>query len=401
LEIDNALAVTLNQLDIAANDEAASNIGDLITNDATSLTVTANNTALTLGDISSTKLTSLVVTGTTDVTVSSGGSTTIKTIDASGLSGANNGAELDIGAALFARAADATITGSDGGDVISMSAAASTHISNVIDAGSNLAATAGSTGVKGDNLVMFGSMSGDTVIDLSSTTDQITSLGGVANSAVQKGFESFDGSNAAMVSTAKFVITGSTGINHITGDSGADVIGAGDGADYITGKGGADVLTGGAGRDTFVIEATPAANGIDTITDFTKGAAGDKMNVLALDTTFATSIKIATLDNAGGTLTSLADSAAAGDIDVLVLLDTAGFATSDAVIDEYAGNATDITDDDGLVVLYFDSATSTVKVAFDASEGGDDVADFTVIAELTNLGSADLAGITADNFVIA
>jgi len=403
IDINNFTTVNFAQKsNTLSGTSAASALADVDTGDATTLNITAADNTLTIADVSSSKLTTLTVGGSTDVTLSSGGSTTITSIDASGLSGTSNGAELDLGGTSgFARAATATITGSDGADSITMSAAAATHAGNVIDAGSNATVTAGSTGVKGDNLVMYGSMTGDTVIDLSSTTDQVTSLSGVANSAVQKGFESFDGSNASMVSTAKFTVTGSSGINHITGDSGADVIDGGAGNDYITGKGGADVLTGGAGRDTFVFESTPTNNGVDVITDFTKGSSGDYLNVLALDATFATALKIATLSDANGTLTSLAGTASAGDIDVLILLDTTGFANVGAAEDEYTSTASDITDDDGLVIVYFDSATSTVKVAFDAAEGSDSGGGVTEIANITNLGSSDLAGLTADNFVIA
>jgi Ca2+-binding RTX toxin-like protein len=279
-----------------------------------------------------------------------------------------------------------------------MSVAASTHASNVIDAGDT--ATVSAT-VTGDLLSLGGTMTGDTVVDLSSTTDQISSISGVANAAVQKGFESVDASNAAMVGTVKFTITGSTGINHITGDSGADVISAGDGADIITGKGGADVMTGGAGRDKFAFEATPTANGVDTITDFIEGAAGDFLNIAALDATFTGTLAVATLAGAGGTFTSLAGSAAAGDVDVLILLDTSGFANVGAAEDEYCATLADVTDDDGAIIIYFDSATSTVKAAFDAAEGADSSGGVTVIAEFTSLGSADLTTFTADNFVIA
>jgi hypothetical protein len=400
IDINNFTTVNFNQKTNAlSGTSAASALADVDTGAATTLNISAADNTLTIADLSTAALTSLSVTGSTDVSISAGGATTIKTITASGLDAANNAAELVLGtgAAVFARATDAVITGSDGADTISMSVAAGTHSSNVIDAGDTATVSAS---VTGDLLSLGGTMTGDTVIDLSSTTDQISSISGVANAAAQKGFESVDGSSAAMVGTVKFTITGSTGINHITGDSGADVISAGDGADIITGKGGADVLTGGAGRDNFVFEATPTANGIDTIADFIEGAAGDYLAIGALDATFTGTLAVGTLAANGSTFASLAGSAASADVDVLILLDTTGFANIGAAEDEYCATLAAVTDNDGMIVIYFDSATSTVKAAFDADEAADSSGGVTVIAEFTSLGSADLTTFTADNFVI-
>lgn len=271
IAVNNFTAITLAQKsNTLSGTSAATDLADFNSGDATSLAITSANNALTLRDLSSSKLVSVTISGSTDVAINSGGSTTITSISAAGLDAADNAAELVLGSgALFARAANATITGSDGADTISMSAAAATHAGNVIDAGDNATVDAS---VKGDNLVMYGSMTGDTVIDLSSTTDQVTSLSGVTNAAVQKGFESFDGSNATMVSTAKYIITGSSGINHIVGDTGADVIDAGAGADIIMAKTGLDVVTTGAGADIVTLSA---GDGYVTITDFTVGTGGD------------------------------------------------------------------------------------------------------------------------------
>ena len=69
-------------------------------------------------------------------------------------------------------------------------------------------------------------------------------------------------------------ISGGAGADDISGGNGADVIDGGAGADLITGGAGADTLTGGAGIDTFAVDDV-TAGGIDTIVDFTGGAAGD------------------------------------------------------------------------------------------------------------------------------
>jgi len=107
-------------------------------------------------------------------------------------------------------------------------------------------------------------------VDLSSTTDQVTTFNGAANTAVQKGFENVDvsgvtGSFGAQVTA---ISTGST----ITGTANADVITGGAGIDTITAGVGADTITGGAGADIFNFAngdtATPSATNFDTITDY-------------------------------------------------------------------------------------------------------------------------------------
>ena len=112
------------------------------------------------------------------------------------------------------------------------------------------------------------------------------------------------------------------------------------------------------------------------------------MGIGNLDATFAATLAVATLDAAGGTLTSLGGTATAADVDVLVLLDTSGFANVGAAEDEYTGTANDVTDDDGLVVVYYDNAVGYVRVAFDAAEGTDSGGGVTVIADLTSLTAA-------------
>ena len=58
--------------------------------------------------------------------------------------------------------------------------------------------------------------------------------------------------------------------NILVGNDAANILNGGTGNDTITGGAGNDILTGGIGTDTFNFSA---AFGIDTITDFTVGAA--------------------------------------------------------------------------------------------------------------------------------
>jgi len=110
---------------------------------------------------------------------------------------------------------------------------------------------------------------GLTVIDLSSTTDQVTQINGAVNSVATTNFESFDASGLTGSQTVS--VTGSDEANTIVGTGNADTIVAGKGNDTITGGDGVDTLVGGAGDDTFVITAlsdlTDGSNAVeDTIT---------------------------------------------------------------------------------------------------------------------------------------
>ena len=108
------------------------------------------------------------------------------------------------------------------------------------------------------------------------------------------------------VAKGKNAITGGAGNDTITGGSTTDTLIGGDGADVITGGAGNDILSGGAGADTFVFADKAANNGADTITDFTFGAGGDKLNFDAFLTTAA-----AFYDKVTPSITTLSDAVAA------------------------------------------------------------------------------------------
>jgi hypothetical protein len=130
----------------------------------------------------------------------------------------------------------------------------------------------------GDLLSAGGVMTGNTVIDLSSTTDQITTMNGVANAAAQIGIDSVDLSGVT-VSSGTVNVTGGATANTITTGSAIDTITGGNGIDVINGKGAADIIDlteGTAASDIVVLDQL---TGLDVITGFTTGASGDVVRV--------------------------------------------------------------------------------------------------------------------------
>jgi hypothetical protein len=94
----------------------------------------------------------------------------------------------------------------------------------------------------------------------------------VASNTATYLFNGDNSTNASIVDTL-------TGIENVTGSDLADYIVGSATANTITGGDGNDVVTGGAGIDNFVFEATSAANGVDTVTDFATGAGGDTIEI--------------------------------------------------------------------------------------------------------------------------
>ena len=313
---------------------------------------------------------SVVVTGAdvdADLTLSSI-EAGITTVDASGLAG-----ELVI--ADTARGSDAmTITGGTGADTIEMENAA-----DVI--------TGGAGTVSDEVQVTFSGTGGSIVVDLSSTTDQITLFNGLANSAAQTGFEDID--------VSAYTQTGSDGAD-ITGSSGANVIVGTGYADTIRGGEGADTITAGAGSDTIVLTETTAAidtvvfdslSGSDTITGF---GAGDQLNVNALlnsgDVVFTTSGSDNIFQAFSGTGTATDDT-------IVLSTGSAALSASEAAALFAASSA----DDDDMVLAANDSV---IMVRQDDS--GTDYSD--QIWHIDTVGStvtATLLGTINDTLVIA
>ncbi len=324
----------------------------------TSLSVNASEQAMSFSSISASKLANLTITGDNAVTVTALSQSTaaLANVDASASSAA-------VTLTATTRTAAATVTTGSGNDAIELTLG--TEAGNTIAAGTNSTVTSSSTG---DTLNLNGTATGNTVIDLSSTTDQITTINGVANAATQTGFEHVSAAGTS-VAGGTFTIVGSSGINVITGAAGNDTIDGGAGNDTITGGGGVDVLTGGAGNDTFAISASAAANGIDLITDFQAGntdGAADVIDLTALDAFIGTTTETASTITDLGAAAQGAANTNIFRINVGTYADAAALlaagVTGDASRDFGATNVSTGTDAHA-IALYVSSVTGNVRIA--------------------------------------
>jgi Ca2+-binding RTX toxin-like protein len=110
-------------------------------------------------------------------------------------------------------------------------------------------------GADNDTLVLSGVVPGnfeqnDVVeVDLASTTDQVVSIGGAADSFTQINFEHLNASGLG----GSVNVTGSAGANRLIGSNGNDQLIGDDGNDTLDGGLGTDSMIGGLGDDTYVI----------------------------------------------------------------------------------------------------------------------------------------------------
>jgi len=304
------------------------------TNDnAATLTVTGANTAA-------------------DLTVASLASS-YSTIDAAGLKGS-----FTMATGARTNTSAMTITTGEGDDAIHMM-----NGNDTIDMGAN--ADNATDATKGDTLyVNYTAVLGGIGVDLSSTTDQITTFDGAANAAVQKGFEHIDlsGYNGSFGAS----ITGSDAANTIVGTANADIINAGKAGDVITGGGGNDSIDLGAGDEAVdaVIYNGPAtaADGVDTIKGFKGGAANGDFIAYVADA--ATDFK-----SGNGTSIDLTSYTGADRVD----------STSKYMLEADNLDFTAATGYDSAKNVIFEVASSKGTISDNNSDGKIDAADFVAI----------------------
>jgi len=231
------------------------------------------------------------------------------------------------------------------------------------------------------------------------------------------------GSGADTVTAGSGALSATTGegADTINGGSGADTIVSGGGADSITAGGGIDAITGGGGNDTIVLTETTAvadvlvmtATGLDNVTGFAYGAAGDQLEFDISDLEAAYSIDFANMDDGDSTVASdgliqeiTADAAAAANATFFVLVGSTFASTSD-VEDALETGAFEITGSaaatalgDGFLVAYSNGTDAFVALAKVVADSGGEL----VYGDLQVTNIVQLLGnpsITAGEFNIA
>jgi Ca2+-binding RTX toxin-like protein len=149
----------------------------------------------------------------------------------------------------------------------------------------------GGAGTESDELVVtFAGTGGATVIDLSSTSDQVQLFNGLANSAVQTGFEDVDLSSYTQTASIGADITGSSGANIVAGTTYADTVRLGAGNDtYVLDDLTTDTVDAGTGTNSLsIVAGVDVANTVDfgTYTNFDKIVANGSS-----DTAFSVTLK--------------------------------------------------------------------------------------------------------------
>jgi len=225
-----------------------------------------NHTVSLAGTANATNKIAVAITGgnsANTVTFAASGSVAdVTSIDASGGLSA-----LSVNAAARANTGAMTITGSGAADTIAME-----NTGDVLTGGS------GSDTLEIAKTAILGGLN----VDLTSTTDQISSFNGSATSGTVLGFESVDASGFSSASFGA-QITGTTAANTITTTANADVISSGTGNDIIVSGAGNDVITVGATGNNSIT----AGAGDDTIT-LTTGTAATDVDTLVFDAVLAT-----------------------------------------------------------------------------------------------------------------
>ena len=327
---------------------------------ATTLNVDSNQGARTINTLTAAKLTAITVVGDNAVNLGTTAATTtlLASIDGSTATGV-----ITIGAGMdFTTSAD--IKTGTAADVINIDILSEANVS--IDAGEK------ATTDVNDTVNFAGANNqGLTVVDLSSTTDQVTQVNGGVNGAAQINIESVDFSG--MTGSFGVSVTGSAEANTVTGTANADTIVAGSKGLSVDSGRGADTIQLGAGEDTVSFNdasastvAGMAQQGFFTITNFTGGTD----NLIFKESVFS----------------DLSGSGAAGAIDsaTVGLLSGTGVAMNTANGQLDGSGTVDVSANDAIFFVGTNAAGNTLDVYFVED---DNVAKTATIA--TAVGASD------------
>ncbi|WP_282152097.1 Ig-like domain-containing protein [Ruegeria atlantica] len=178
----------------------------------------------------------------------------------------------------------------------------------------------------------------------------------------------------------------------IVGTDGNDTLVASDVDSFVRGQGGDDAINvSDAGRDVVVFEAAPAANGVDTITGFSLGAAADVSDALMLS-----GLDHSTLRGDGTDVETLNVGSAVGANTGVIGLTTALADLSINTIETAVESLTGLQAGDEIYVLATDGDDSVlVRVDYSSPTA----ATVETMAHFSGLD--DLSGLSADNILIA
>jgi len=348
----------------------------------TSLTLNLDQGDIDLDTVTAAKLATVTVTGDNDLVFGTTGATTtaLATFNGSAVTG-----NITIGQSVDFTTS-ATVTLGSGADTITLDI--------LTEGGLTVAAGDKATTDVTDTLALAGiNNMGTTVIDLSAN-DQLISLNGSVNAAVQSAFESVN--LAGLTGSFGANITGSSEDNTIVGTANADNIVAGEGIDSITGGAGVDTIDlteSTAKADTVALTSALTADR-DIITGF--GIAND---VIALDESAFASINFANTGAvaalAAGDYNEVAVNGALVADKVNVITTAAGYANYATAYAAFAGGGAKGAANEVFVVFY-NSTSGKTEIYFDA-DATDNIG--VLVAQIDIVG-ADVASLSQANFAV-
>jgi Ca2+-binding RTX toxin-like protein len=239
---------------------------------------------------------------------------------------------------------------------------------------------------------------------LSANVENLNLLGTVAFNGTGNGLNNIITGNSVANTlnggAGNDTLDGGDGNDILLGGAGADTLIGGNGNDKLQGQGGNDTLTLGTGdSDTVVFEATATGNGLDTISNFTVGVGGDKLD---FNSFFGAATTISTLvgpvdDNSTGEV-----DAAYGN--VLLVNDIGGDLNEDGIAEMFGTGtpfaAAGLGDKYVMITANIAGGDSTVWYLDTSLDGsGSDLTGADVVQVGTLAGVNNLGAFVADNFV--